>query len=459
MDAPAFDSSYARLPASFHSRVAPTPVAAPALIRINETLARTLGIDPDWLRSPAGLDLLSGNALPATATPLAMAYAGHQFGHWVPQLGDGRAILVGELRDRDGTRYDLQLKGAGRTHYSRRGDGRAALGPVLREYIVSESMAAFGIPTTRALGMVTTGEPVFRDRPLPGAILARVARSHIRVGTFEYFGYRDDHDSVRRLADYAIERLYPELEEQEQRYRALFGTIVARTAELVARWQLVGFIHGVMNTDNTSISGETLDYGPCAFMDTYDPATVYSSIDTHGRYAYRNQPGIAQWNLASLAQVMLPLLGETPESGLEWAQPALDRFPHLFDAAYLRGLRQKLGLRLEHDSDTALAQSLLDAMTAQGADFTLTFRHLSDLAVEAPNALSALRALFESTEALDAWIARWRERLAMESDTPAARAALMRSVNPVHIPRNHRIAAVIGAAGPCATLRRARGVR
>src|SRR5882724_4171866 len=302
-----FQNSYAALPANFFARVAPTPVASPRLIKLNRPLAVDLGLDPDLLDSPEGAEILSGKTLPDGADPIAMAYAGHQFGHFVPQLGDGRAILLGEVIDRDGVRRDIQLKGSGPTPFSRRGDGRAALGPVLREYIVSEAMAALGISTTRSLAAVVTGEHVLRETALPGAVLTRIASSHIRVGTFQYFAARGDIEGVRQLADHVIARHYPEAANAERRYHALLQGVIARQAELIARWLLVGFIHGVMNTDNTSISGETIDYGPCAFMDHYDPAMVFSSIDEQGRYAYANQPRIALWNLTRLAECLLPL--------------------------------------------------------------------------------------------------------------------------------------------------------
>ncbi|TMJ72071.1 MAG: YdiU family protein, partial [Alphaproteobacteria bacterium] len=339
-----FDNSYARLPERFFARLPPTPVTAPRLIRLNEKLARQLGLDPLELSSSAGVAMLAGNTVPDLGEPLAMAYAGHQFGHFVPQLGDGRAILLGEVVDRDGVRRDIQLKGSGPTPFSRQGDGRAALGPVLREYIVSEAMAALGIPTTRTLAAVATGETVLRETPLPGAVLTRIASSHIRVGTFQFFAARGDVDGIRDLADYVIARHYPEAAAAPNRYRALLDSVIARQSELVAKWLLVGFIHGVMNTDNMSVAGETIDYGPCAFMDTYDPGTVYSSIDTVGRYAYGNQPRIAKWNLARLAETLLPLLAEDKDAAVAAAQEAIGAFATLFESAYTAGLRRKIGL-------------------------------------------------------------------------------------------------------------------
>src|SRR6478672_6641622 len=315
-----FQNTYAALPASFFARVAPTPVTSPRLIKLNRPLARHLGLDPDRLASPEGAEILAGKRIPEGADPIAMAYAGHQFGHFVPQLGDGRAILLGEVIDADGVRRDIQLKGSGPTPFSRRGDGRAALGPVLREYIVSEAMAALGIPTTRSLAAVMTGENVVRETMLPGAVLTRVASSHIRVGTFQFFAARGDTEGVRRLADHVIARHYPEAVDAANRYRTLLDLVISRQAALIAKWQLVGFIHGVMNTDNMSIAGETIDYGPCAFIDVYHPEMVYSSIDNGGRYAYGNQPPIAQWNLARLAETLLPLLAEDKDAAVKEAQ-------------------------------------------------------------------------------------------------------------------------------------------
>src|ERR1700686_65979 len=321
-----FENTYAALPANFFARVVPTPVASPRLIKLNRPLAIHLGLDPDRLASPEGTEILAGKRIPEGADPIAMAYAGHQFGHFVPQLGDGRAILLGEVIDADGVRRDIQLKGSGPTPFSRRGDGRAALGPVLREYIVSEAMAVLGIPTTRSLAAVVTGESVMRETLLPGAVLTRVAASHIRVGTFQYFAARGDTEGVRRLADHVIARHYPQAATADRPYHALLEGVTARQAQLIARWLLVGFIHGVMNTDNSSISGETIDYGPCAFMDQYDPATVFSSIDELGRYAYANQPRIGLWNLTRLAECLLPLLSDDQDKAIAGAQAALRGF-------------------------------------------------------------------------------------------------------------------------------------
>ncbi|HEX8390791.1 MAG TPA: YdiU family protein [Longimicrobium sp.] len=445
MAQPAFDSAYARLPDRFFARVTPTPVAAPRLIKVNEPLAAELGIDPAWLASDEGVAALAGNRVPDTATPIATAYAGHQFGGFVPQLGDGRAILLGEVIDRNGKRRDVQLKGAGPTPFSRRGDGRAALGPVLREYLVSEAMQALGIPTTRALAAVTTGERVIRETMLPGAVLTRVASSHIRVGTFQFFAARGDVEGVRTLADHVIARHYPQAADAERPYLALLEAVIAAQAELIARWLLVGFIHGVMNTDNMSVAGETIDYGPCAFLDEYDPGMVLSAIDSYGRYAYANQPSIAQWNLTRLAECLIPLLGDDADAAAADAIRALEDFGPAFERAYQAGLRSKLGLATEREGDAALVNDLMQAMAANTADFTLTFRGLSEAAAdEARDA--EVRTLFADPAAYDAWAPRWRQRLAEEPGDPAARRDAMLAVNPAFIPRNHRIEAVIRAA-------------
>src|SRR5712664_1669240 len=424
-----FDNTYARLPERFYTRVNPTPVATPRLVKLNLELARRLELDPHALASEQGVQILAGNRVAEGSEPLALAYAGHQFGYFVPQLGDGRANLLGEVMGPDGERYDIQLKGSGRTPFSRRGDGRAALGPVLREYIVSEAMAALGIPTTRSLAAGVTGENVRRETPLPGAVLTRVASSHIRVGTFQYFAARGDTEGVRRLADHVIGRHYPDLAHAERPYHALLDSVIARQADLVARWLLVGFIHGVMNTDNTSISGETIDYGPCAFMDHYDPAKVFSSIDELGRYAYANQPRIALWNLTRLAECLLPLLGDEQDKAIEEAQSALGNFVETFDAAYQAGLRNKLGLFTVRDDDRAIAQDLLDAMAKNQADFTLTFRRLSDAALASAED-DQVQEMFTNRNAYDEWTGRWRQRIGDGPQDFAARQTAMRSVNP-----------------------------
>ncbi len=439
-----FDNSYARLPERFFAKLPPTPVKFPRLIRLNEPLARQLGLDPAQLSSAKGVEILAGARVPQGAEPLAAAYAGHQFGHFQPQLGDGRAILLGEVVDRDGVRRDIQLKGSGPTPFSRQGDGRAALGPVLREYIVSEAFAALGIPTTRALAAVLTGEEVRRETSLPGAVLTRIAASHIRVGTFQYFAARGDADGVRELADHVIARHYPQAATAANRYRALLDAVIARQADLIAQWLLVGFIHGVMNTDNMSIAGETIDFGPCAFMDAFHPGTVYSSIDRNGRYAYANQPRIAQWNLARLAETLLPLLDQDEDAAVAQAQETLAQFAAQFQQAYVAGLRRKLGLREAREGDLELAQDLLERMAANEADFTLVFRRLSDVAAGAEDA--PVRGLFADPAAFDAWAVKWRERLTAEGGEAAVRRAAMRQTNPAYIPRNHLVEEVIQAA-------------
>lgn len=428
-----FDNSYARLPDRFFSRLDPTPVAAPRLIRLNLALAAQLGLDPAELTA----EVLAGNTVPQGATPLAQAYAGHQFGHFTPQLGDGRAILLGEVLDRDGQRRDIQLKGSGPTPFSRHADGRAALGPVLREYIVSEAMAAFGLPTTRALAVVATGQPVMRETPLPGGVLTRIAASHIRVGTFQYFAARGDVAAVQALLDHAIARHDPAAAAAENPALAFFRGVVARQAKLVAGWLGFGFVHGVMNTDNMTVSGETIDYGPCAFLEAYDPAAVFSSIDHAGRYAYANQPRIAQWNLARLAEALLPLIAPEPEAAVELAQGVLADFAPLFEAAWLATFRAKLGLAGAEEGDSALIQDLLARMAAQQVDFTLTFRNLPDAA-----------------QTFGDWAEAWQARRARAGLPDAA----MRAANPAFIPRNHLVEEAIAAAvtrddfGPFETL-------
>ena len=432
-----FDNTYAALPQRFHARMAPTPVAAPRLLLLNDALARELRLDPDALRGADGVQVLAGNAVPEGADPLAQAYAGHQFGGWSPQLGDGRAILLGEIIDTEGRRRDLQLKGSGRTPFSRNGDGRAWLGPVLREYIVSEAMAAQGIPTTRALAATATGETVQRERGLPGAILARVAASHIRVGTFQFFAARGDNDALRLLTDHVIARHYP----QADGPLGLLDAVIGAQAKLLARWMGVGFIHGVMNTDNCGIAGETIDYGPCAFMDTYVPEQVFSSIDHYGRYAYNRQPEIAAWNLAQLATALLPIMGEDRDAAIAQAQEAVDGFAVRFQSAYMVEFRAKLGISpdSQDDSDLVLISDLMTLMAEERADFTNTFRALAES--DSADAADPRDQFLDPTR-FDAWRARWQARLAAEND-PHTR---MRATNPALIPRNHRIEQAIAAA-------------
>ena len=440
-----FSNSYARLPERFFARVEPTPVAAPRLIQFNRPLAEQLGLQTASLGPSELAAIFAGNEMLLGAEPIAMAYAGHQFGSFVPQLGDGRAILLGEVLDRDGIRRDIQLKGSGLTPFSRRGDGRAALGPVLREYLVSEAMHALGVPTTRALAAVSAGQPVYREGRLPGALLTRVAASHLRVGTFQYFAARGDVDALGRLADYTIDRHDAAAKEDERPYLALLQAVVERQARLVSRWMCFGFIHGVMNTDNTALSGETIDFGPCAFMDAYDPVTVFSAIDQFGRYAYANQPGIAQWNLARFAETLLPLIDANLERAVELASESVAAFSDRFEEHWLAGMRVKLGLMCAEEGDRDLIHGLLEAMRANAADFTLTFRLLC-AAARSEDADTGVRALFAEPKAYDAWAQAWRSRLTRDGLDPRERHRTMRSVNPAYIPRNHRVEQVLEAA-------------
>lgn len=432
---PLLPSSYRALPPRLFAELPPEPVAAPALVIVNRTLAVELGLDPDWLASPEGVALLAGNAIHEGLTPLAQAYAGHQFGHFT-LLGDGRALLLGEIAAPDGRRFDLQLKGSGRTPFSRMGDGRAALGPMLREYIVSEAMHALGIPTTRSLAVVRTGEPVFRERPLPGAILARVAASHIRVGTFQFAALQADPAILKALLAHTIAAHAPEAAGADNPALALLAATMDRQADLVARWMGVGFVHGVMNTDNMALSGETIDYGPCAFLDSYDPAAVFSSIDRGGRYAFGNQPRIAHWNLVRLAEALLPLIDPDRDRAIERANELLATFPARFDAAWLAVHRAKLGLATEQPEDRALVEQLLTALHETGADFTLAFRALAEGApwpVPDPGAFAAFEAA-------------WAARLAAEGSNPADARARAARANPSVIPRNHRVEEALAAA-------------
>lgn len=432
------DNSYARLPEIFYSSLDPTPVSSPKLTIFNETLAKSLGLDAQALQGEDGVEVLAGNRVPEGAAPLAQAYAGHQFGHFT-KLGDGRAILIGEQVTPSGERFDIQLKGPGRTPYSRGGDGRAALGPMLREYIISEAMHALGIPTTRSLAVVTTGENVYRETVLPGAILTRVAASHLRVGTFQYAAQWGSVEELRALADYAVERHFPEVADAENRYLALLQEVIKRQASLIAKWQLVGFIHGVMNTDNMTIGGETIDYGPCAFMDTYDPATVFSSIDTQGRYAYGNQPYIGGWNLARFAETLIPLLHDEAEKAVEIAQDAISGYSELYRRHWLAGMRAKLGIFNEEKEDESLIEILLSLMHNHQADYTNTFRALTfDSREEAP--------LFESPE-FEEWHELWQARLERQQETKEDARELMRNSNPAVIPRNHRVEEALESAG------------
>ena len=431
------EHTYAALPQLFYSHAAPAAVRAPQLVAFNRPLATTLGLEAEALERPEGAAIFAGNVLPEGGRPIAQAYAGHQFGHFT-SLGDGRAILLGEQITPSGDRMDIQLKGSGPTRFSRRGDGRAALGPMLREYILSEAMHALGIPTTRSLAVVTTGEPVYREEVLQGAVLTRVAASHIRVGTMQWAAAHDDEGATRALADYTLARHYSDLAGSREPYMALFDAILARQASLIARWQLVGFIHGVMNTDNMALSGETIDYGPCAFMDAYDPATVFSSIDAGGRYAYGNQPPIAQWNLARLAEAMLPLFDRDAGRAVERATAALERFPGLFEQHWLDGMRSKLGLFTREDDDASLVNDLLAWMHRRSADFTNTFRLLTS------GRLAGVTANVDPD--LEAWQHRWDARRGRQPHPPAESEGLMRQHNPAFIPRNHKVEEALLAA-------------
>ena len=446
-----FDNSYARDLEGLYVPWKAAEVPQPKLIRLNHALAEELGLDAKALDSPEGAQLFSGNKLPEGAATIAQAYAGHQFGGFSPQLGDGRALLLGEVIDKQGKRRDIAFKGSGRTPFSRGGDGKAALGPVLREYLIGEAMFALGIPTTRALAAVTTGEFVRRERNLPGAVLTRVAASHIRVGTFQFAAARGDEALLKKLADYVIDRHYPEVRGADKPYFGLLRALCERQAALIARWMNIGFIHGVMNTDNMTLSGETIDYGPCAFMDRYDPKTVFSSIDEYGRYAYVNQPPIANWNLARFAEALLPLLivesGGEQDRAVEQAMEILGDFQSCYEGHWLAGMRGKLGLTRGEDGDLELAQDLLAGMEGQGVDFTQAFRRLADTAGAADASREGgLRQLYADDHKLDAWLPRWRKRINAEGVDPAQRVQAMCAVNPLYIPRNHKVEEALDAA-------------
>ena len=443
-----FDNTYARLPERFYARQEPARVPAPMLIRLNRELAAQLTIDADWLHSADGVATLAGNEIPEGAEPIAQAYAGHQFGGFAPQLGDGRALLLGEVVDTDGARRDLQLKGSGRTPFSRGGDGKSALGPVIREYIVSEAMAALGVPTTRALAAVATGERVMRQEgPLPGGVFTRVAASHIRVGTFQYFLARQDIEALRLLADHAIARHYPEAAETPTPYLTLLECLVAAQADLVAHWMSLGFIHGVMNTDNTAVSGETIDYGPCAFMDAFHAQRVFSSIDTAARYAWGNQPEIGLWNLTRFAETLLPLLSQSRSEAIPLAEGAVHGYAARFSSQFAVRFRAKLGLPPEAPIERF--DECLDLLDAQQVDFTLFFRRLTGIAGGADP--GTLAGMFSDSEPFEAWFATWRR----EAD-PGAYLSEMRAANPIRIPRNHRVEQAIQGAyrGDFATFHR-----
>jgi uncharacterized protein YdiU (UPF0061 family) len=438
-----FDNSFARSLEGFFVFCQAEPASAPKLLQFNHALAEELGLDPVALDSEAGLAIFSGNVTPEGSEPLAQAYAGHQFGGFAPQLGDGRALLLGEVIDTRQQRRDIQLKGSGRTPFSRGGDGKAALGPVLREYLIGEGMHVLGIPTTRALAAVTTGENVYREIPLPGAILTRVAASHIRVGTFEYGAARGNVDKVRELADYAIARHYPDIADAENPYLAFFAAVTDAQTALVARWMNIGFIHGVMNTDNITISGETIDYGPCAFMDRYAPDTVFSSIDHHGRYAYANQPVILSWNLTRLAETLVRFVDPDKDRAIELLTDKIQRIQPLYETHWLAGMRSKIGLSTEDPLDLELINDLLSVMEDGHADFTLVFRRLAQ---DLRGDNDAVRNLFEEPGAFDVWARRWRKRLEQDGIAAETGAQAMDRVNPIYIPRNHKVEEALAAA-------------
>jgi len=432
-----FDNSYAGLPDLFFKRAEPTPVEAPSLVVFNESLAESLGLDSERLESDEGAAVFAGNHVPEGALPIAMAYAGHQFGNFT-MLGDGRAVLLGEHITPSGERKDIQLKGAGRTPFSRMGDGRGTLGPMLREYMISEAMHGLGVPTNRSLAVVTTGEPVKRETVLPGAIVTRVASSHLRVGTFEYAAKGRSQEELRELADYAIERHYPWVKEHENPYLSFYEEVVKQQASLIAQWQLVGFIHGVMNTDNMTISGETIDYGPCAFMDTYDPQTVFSSIDVQGRYAYQNQPGIGQWNLSRFAESLLPLVHEDQDQGVEMLKEILFKYERYYYNHWLDGMRRKLGLHNEEEQDSELVDEFLKLMKKHQADFTNSFRALTIGTSE--------EIAMACDQAFTKWYEKWQERLSRQEASEEDVHHMMKHANPSVIPRNHRVEEALDAA-------------
>ncbi|MCT2536943.1 YdiU family protein [Aquibacillus koreensis] len=432
-----FNNSYAQLPDLLYSKVEPTTVQSPELVIFNASLANSLGLNEQPLKKSEGAEVCAGNKLPEGSFPLAQAYAGHQFGHF-NMLGDGRAILLGEQVTPNGERYDIQLKGSGRTPYSRGGDGRATLGPMLREYIISEAMHGLRIPTTRSLAVVKTGEDVIRETYLPGAILSRVATSHIRVGTFQYVAHWGTPEDLKKLTDYTIDRHYPYVKDKENIYLSFLHEVIKRQAELIAKWQLVGFIHGVMNTDNMTINGETIDYGPCAFMDHFDPSTVFSSIDRQGRYAYGNQPAIGGWNLARFAETLLPLLHDVQEEAVKLAQHEISLFKDMFNTHYIQGMRKKIGLFGEEDEDETLISELLAMMKKEEADYTNTFRLLAEDQLD--------KLSFFGTPEFEAWKEKWSSRLERQEESKASSKELMQKNNPAVIPRNHRVEEALEAA-------------
>ncbi|MBT5954461.1 YdiU family protein [bacterium] len=440
-----FKNSYANLPPKFYSKTEPTPVSNPKLILSNSSLAQELEIPENWMLSQQGIDTFSGNKILSGSEPLAMVYAGHQFGHFSPQLGDGRAILLGECLDTFGMRRDIQLKGSGQTNYSRSGDGRSPIGPVIREYLVSEAMHALNIPTTRALAAVSTGDTVYRDTSFPGGILTRVAKSHVRIGTFEYFASINDIESVQILSDYCINRLYPDCLKSTDKYLSFLKSVVEKQISLVAKWMSVGFIHGVMNTDNISISGETIDFGPCAFMEAFNPSQVFSAIDVNGRYRYSNQPEILLWNLMRLAETLLPLIDKNQEKAIEKVTVILKDFWPLFETNWLEILLKKIGFSTVEHNDDLFINELLALIESTQSDFTLSFRYLSHLLLKNPKPLPVQLPLFES-ESFKKWVPRWKKRLESEPSSLIDISSQMNATNPLYIPRNHLVEAAIQEA-------------
>lgn len=448
-------NSYAQLPEVLFSRLSPRPVSSPTMVIFNRELAYQMGLDPEAMEGSEGVELLAGNQIPEGADPIAQAYAGHQFGHF-NKLGDGRAILLGEHRTPEGKWLDVQLKGSGKTPYSRQGDGRATLGPMLREYVISEAMYGLGIPTSRSLAVVSTGERVFRERPLPGAVLSRVASSHLRVGTFQYAAAWGDEETLRRLVNYTWNRHFSHKDPGKNKAHSLLMAVIQHQASLIAKWQLTGFVHGVMNTDNMTISGETIDYGPCAFMDRYHPATVFSSIDHNGRYAYGNQPTIAGWNLARFAETLLPLIHEKEASAVEIAQQSLEEYSRLFRKDWLKGFRRKLGMIHETAEDIKLIEDLFQMMEKKKMDFTNTFRSLTIKRMAAEEKTVVTKSAVDTTtkeEEMERWIQRWNHRLEKENQSSEEIIALMKASNPAIIPRNHRVEAVLESAVQHQTIR------
>ena len=438
-----FENSFHELQSEFYANVLPSIPPKPELLAYNKNLANKLGVSLSWLEGEEALECFSGSKIIKNSNPLAMVYAGHQFGNWVPRLGDGRAVLLGELIDKDNQRWDIQLKGSGKTPFSRSGDGKAVLGPILREYLISEAMNALRIPTTLALTVVKTGEKIQREALFPGAILTRVAKSHIRVGTFQYFASRGEYDILKTLSDYVINRHFPAINNKDNKYSEFLKLAIKAKANLISKWMSVSFIHGVMNTDNCSIIGDTIDYGPCAFMDTFKPETVFSSIDTFGRYSYKNQPKIGQWNLIQLANCLLPLLSKNKEESINIAQKEIDRYPKLFESFWLQEMRKKLALKSSKLNDTKLITELLDIMEHDKLDFTLTFSSLYHVFINKNNAIFDY---VNKSNKFKKWTLKWKSRLESEKSSKADIVKLLCNSNPSIIPRNHLVEEAIKLA-------------